>query len=233
MASKKYIIDGIGEITVYKRRGSRRMNLRIVGNQIRVTQPLWLPYAAGVQFAQGNQVWVQQQRQKLPTQAVEHGMAIGKERTLVFESAPALRTRITTTHIIVYVPHGSTTDSEAVQRAAIAAIKRALKKEAEATLPKRLAYAAEKYDFSYRTVHCKSMRTRWGSCNSSKEITLNIFLMMVPWELIDYVLIHELAHTKHMHHGDDFWSEVAAVVPDYKERRKQLKIIQHLIAHLQ
>lgn len=233
MASKKYSLDGIGEITVYKRRGTRRMNLRIVGNQIRITQPAWLPYASGVQFAHKNREWIDKQRKKIPTQLVEHGLLVGKERTVVFEPSDLLRTRITSTHIIICVPVTMQYSDATVQQLAVAAIKRALKKEAELTLPERLAYCAEKYGFSYKSVYCKSMRTRWGSCNNNKEITLNIFLMMVPWELIDYVLIHELAHTKHLHHGDGFWQEVAAVMPDYKERRKQLKAIQHSIAYLQ
>ncbi len=57
--------------------------------------------------------------------------------------------------------------------------------------------------------------------------------MMVPWELIDYVLIHELVHTKYLNHGADFWGALEQIMPDYKERRKQLKTIQHTISHLQ
>jgi len=233
MAAKTYTLDGIGDVTVYKRRGTRRMNLRLVGGSIRVTQPTWLPYAAGVQFAHSNLAWITKQRQKQPTIALEHGAQIGKEHTLVFERDATLRTRVTATYIIIYVPSTMQQSDDKVQKAAKIAVKRALKKEAEETLPDRLAFCADEYGFSYRTVHCKSMRTRWGSCNNNKEITLNIFLMMVPWELIDYVLVHELAHTQHLHHGPDFWGTVERIMPDYKERRKQLKTIQHSIAPLQ
>jgi predicted metal-dependent hydrolase len=233
MAAKTYTIEGIGEVTVYKRRGTHKMNLRIVGGQIRVTQPTWLPYATGVQFARSNTTWIESQRQKQPSIVLENGTNIGKSYTLVFDHDIKLRTRLTDTHIIIYMPRGVTAADESAQNIAKTAVKRALKKEAEAKLPERLAFVAQKYGFNYKSVHCKSMRTRWGSCNNNKEITLNIFLMMVPWELIDYVLVHELAHTQHLHHGPDFWGTVEAVMPDYKERRKQLKIIQGSIAHLQ
>ncbi len=233
MASKIYNLDGIGDVTVYKRRGTRRMNLRIVGGKIRVTQPLWLPYNAGLQFAQSNQAWITKQRTKQPQHLIDEGMAIGKQRILRYEPGETLRTRITNDELIIYVPPHAPMSSEKVQELAKAAIKRALKKEAGAVLPERLAFCAQKYGFTYTSVHCKSMRSRWGSCNNSKEITLNIFLMMVPWELVDYVIIHELAHTKHLHHGQDFWDEVEAILPDYKLRRKALKEIQHTVSHLQ
>ena len=233
MASKIYNLDGIGEVTVYKRRGTRRMNLRIVGGKVRVTQPTWLPYAAGVQFAQSNKNWLETQRIKQPNTFVEEGMTVGKQRVVRYESGDSLRTRITDTELIIYVPPHMPIQSEAVQDITKTAIKRSLKKEAEEVLPERLAYCAETYGYDYTSVHCKSMRSRWGSCNNNKEITLNIFLMMVPWELVDYVLIHELSHTKHLHHGEDFWDEVASVMPDYKLRRKALKEIQHTISYLQ
>lgn len=233
MAAKTYNLEGIGDVTVYKRSGTKRMNMRLVGGEIRITQPPWLPYAAGVKFAHSNTVWIEAQRQKQPLLQLVDNTPIGKSLTLIFEPDTTLRSRITESHIIVYVPASTHYSDKKVQNIAKTAIKRALKKEAESKLPDRLAYCAQKYGFSYTSVHCKSMRTRWGSCNNNKEITLNIFLMMVPWELIDYVLVHELAHTEHLHHGLDFWNTVAEIMPDYKERRRQLKIIQNSIAPLQ
>lgn len=234
MAAKVYNLDGIGEVTVYKRRGTRRLNLRIVSGKIRVTQPTWLPYAAGVQFATTNQAWIAKQRIKQPSVSLDDGMQIGKHHILnISPGAEQLRTRITDNELIIHLPPHMSVHDLTNQPIVMSAIKRVLKQEAEQELPDRLAYCADIYDFNYTSVHCKSMRSRWGSCNNQKEITLNIFLMMAPWELIDYVLIHELVHTKHLHHGTDFWAAVAAIMPDYKQRRKQLKEIQSQIMHLQ
>ena len=64
---------------------------------------------------------------------------------------------------------------------------------------------------------------RWGSCSSDQMITLSYFLMQLPWDLIDYVILHELAHTKHLNHGPGFWSELEALCPDARARRKSIK----------
>lgn len=233
MASKVFTIDSIGDITVYKRRGTHKINMRIVSGKVRVTQPAWLPYASGVQFAKANVTWVQKQIQIQPAFALHDGMLLGKARSISVEPGDTLRTRITDSKLLIYIPPYLRTDSPEVLAIIQPAIKRALKKESEQLLPERVAICAQQYDFDYSSVHCKSMRSRWGSCTSQKDITLNIFLMMAPWELIDYVIVHELVHTKHLHHGPAFWAAVQAIVPDYKQRRKDLKHIQATIAALQ
>lgn len=232
MATKTYNIDGIGEITVYKRRGTRKLSMRYVSGKLRVTQPAWLPYAAGVQFVRANAAWVAKNRQNSTVYLCD-GMKVGKAHNISFEPGSALRTRITETEILVYIPPSLTPKSPEVEKLCISAIKRTLKKQAQIHLPYRLAYCAKTYGFKYSSVYCKSMRSRWGSCNGKNEITLNIFLMMLPWELIDYVLVHELVHTEHMHHGKAFWDRVGEILPDYKQRRKKLKELQAAISPLQ
>ncbi len=66
-------------------------------------------------------------------------------------------------------------------------------------------------------------KARWGSCDAAGNIKLNWRLMMLPPNLRDYVLIHELAHLKEMNHSAAFWKEVQKLCPDYRERRKALK----------
>lgn len=232
MATRTYNLADIGDVTVYKRRGTRKLSMRYVGGKLRVTQPTWLPYAAGVQFVKTNTAWIAKNK-------IDHsvylydGMKIGKAHNLSFEAGETLRTRITESEILVYVPPNLTPKSPEVEKLCISAIKRTLKKQAEIHLPYRLAYCAKTYGFKYMSVYCKSMRSRWGSCNNKSEIILNIFLMMLPWELIDYVIVHELVHTEHLHHGPEFWERVGEVLPDYKQRRKRLKSMQASISPLQ
>lgn len=66
-------------------------------------------------------------------------------------------------------------------------------------------------------------RTRWGSCSSRGAVSLSWRLMLVPGRLADYVVVHELAHLRQMNHSPAFWGEVAAVLPDYPERRRALR----------
>jgi len=78
---------------------------------------------------------------------------------------------------------------------------------------------------SYTEIKFRKMKSRWGSCSSKKTITLNTELMKVKKELIDYVLVHELAHLKHMNHSKEFHSLVENYLSDSKVLRKELKNI--------
>ena len=64
---------------------------------------------------------------------------------------------------------------------------------------------AERFGLTYRKVRITGARSRWGSCTSAKTISLSCYLMLVPSHLIDYVILHELAHTREMNHGPRFW----------------------------
>jgi predicted metal-dependent hydrolase len=111
----------------------------------------------------------------------------------------------------------------AVQSAVKKTAERALRKEAEKLLPPRLGELAKKHGFTYKSIRIKKLTSRWGSCSSERVITLNYFLMQLPWRLIDYVLIHELVHTKHLNHSSGFWSEFDRTMPGAKKIRAELK----------
>lgn len=69
----------------------------------------------------------------------------------------------------------------------------------------------------------RNQKTRWGSCSSKGNINLNYQLYYLPEELLDYVVIHELAHRRYMNHSAQFWAEVGTYCPDYKARRAKLR----------
>ena len=83
---------------------------------------------------------------------------------------------------------------------------------------------AEKVGYSPNTITIKNMKTRWGSCNSiKKSVVFNCQLMYKPISVIEYIVLHELAHIPHPHHQKEFWAFVEKYMPDWKERRKLLK----------
>jgi len=96
-------------------------------------------------------------------------------------------------------------------------------------LSARLNQLAGKYGFTYNRLFIRNQRTRWGTCSSRNNISLNINLLRLPQELQDYVMLHELAHTKHKNHSRDFWAEMdrlarrGGLVGDAKKLRKQMK----------
>ena len=75
----------------------------------------------------------------------------------------------------------------------------------------------------FKEVKITQTKTTWGTCNTSKKLTFNLRLAMAPKSVIDYVVVHELAHLKHMNHDRSFWNTVGKVLPDYKEIQGYLK----------
>ena len=75
----------------------------------------------------------------------------------------------------------------------------------------------------FNMVRIKDVKTLWGSCSSRKNLNFNRKLFLLPEKLIDYICVHELAHLKQMNHSEKFWKEVEKLIPDYRERRAELK----------
>ena len=95
--------------------------------------------------------------------------------------------------------------------------------KAKRSLIERLDYLAGKYGFTYQQVFIKNQQTRWGSCSSKDNISLNINLACLPQELQDYVILHELVHTRHKNHSKKFWAAMDELVGDSKQLRKQMR----------
>lgn len=90
-------------------------------------------------------------------------------------------------------------------------------------LEKRVLSYAEKMGLSYNTIRVKDVSSHWGSCSVHRNLNFNYRLAMLPVELADYVIVHELCHLREMNHSSRFWELVEEVLPDYKQRRRQLK----------
>jgi len=97
------------------------------------------------------------------------------------------------------------------------------KRQIRRLIEQRVAYYAELMGIAYGKIAIRSQRTRWGSCSSDGNLNFNCRLLFVPQDLLDYVVVHELAHRRHMDHSPEFWSEVEKYMPDYRERRERLK----------
>jgi len=227
MPSKEVVVPELGTIELYKRKGSRNIRLSVTPDgRIRVSMPPWVPFQSGLAFAKSKAGWIADQQKKTKQVILINRQSIGKAHHLYFEpSAAALSvsSRLRATQATVTYPSGLAESDRAVQKAARQVAIRALRSEAEALLPKRINYLAEKGGFTYKSVQVKQLKRRWGSCNQSKEIVINLFLVQLPWQLIDYVLWHELSHTKYLHHGEDFWGELLRHEPKAKELRREMR----------
>ena len=102
-------------------------------------------------------------------------------------------------------------------------LKKWYKKQADAYITKRVEYYKTIIDVTVNSVSIKSRKTQWGSCDSNGDITFSWRLVMARPDAIDYVVIHELCHRKHMDHSNAFWNEVKKYMPDYKKQKQWLE----------
>ena len=98
--------------------------------------------------------------------------------------------------------------------------------QAKCYLPPRSMHFAERFDFPLGKVSVRGQKTLWGSCSGNGEISLNWRLMLMPSDVVDYVLIHELCHLRHSNHSSQFWALVASCMPDFTERQGRLRSLQ-------
>jgi predicted metal-dependent hydrolase len=232
MAVKKIEIPDLGEVSLYKRRGLRSIRLTIGHEgEVRVSLPYWVPYGVGREFAASRKEWIKSKRN--PVSRLRHGSRIGKAHHLAFipdSGRRSLATRIAGNgEIKIFLPENITSDHSEAQNAAKKASVRALKQQGEKLLPYRLETLARKHGFDYRNVSVKQLKSRWGSCSDHGNIALNCYLMQLPWHLIDYVILHELLHTRIMAHGPKFWNELENYVPNLKSIRKEMKAYRPIL----
>jgi hypothetical protein len=97
------------------------------------------------------------------------------------------------------------------------------RKAAAVALKDRTSELAARFNFSYRRVSVRAQRTRWGSCSRDNNINLNIQLMRLPDDLRDYVILHELTHTKVKNHSREFWGMLDQFVPGAKAFDRRLR----------
>lgn len=233
MAFKEFQLEGVGDVTVYKRRGSRTIRLTLADNgKIKVTIPAWASYKTGIGFAEARSDWILEHRSTHTNSVLNEGQAIGKAHRLHFVANERVTTaiaRIRGSEIIIqHAPQLPVTASVIQKKAADTALK-ALKLQATKLLKQRLDMLADTHGYTYRSMAVKQLKSRWGSCDQDKNIVFNVYLMQLPWHLIDYVIMHELAHTKVLRHGSPFWQEMQRHTPNAKQLRSELHSYQPVL----
>ena len=103
------------------------------------------------------------------------------------------------------------------------------RKVARKILCRRIGELAQLHNFVYNRVSIRKQKTRWGSCSTKNNINLNANLLHLPPELMDYVLLHELVHTRVKNHSKDFWDELETVVPNARQVDRRLKDYQYCL----
>lgn len=217
-----------GTIAVYRRRGATRISFRMGTNgQPKITAPFGVPKLALKIFLRTSHAQIAKiindhraKNHYLP------GMVIGKTHLLKLEYDAGLaqcQIKVRPNFLVVRLPMDRQIEDESVQVQIRPYVKKLLKKQAKEILLPRLAFLAREHGFKYQHAKLSHASTRWGSCSSKGVITLNISLVSLSNELIDYVLIHELCHLRQMNHSRAFWAEVGRIIPNYRQCESHLK----------
>lgn len=214
-----------GDITVRRSMRASAIRISVAPNgSLRASIPTYAPLFVLKRFIKSSRQHLRSMlAQEAPSYRLHDGMQIGKSHKLVVRSSNETSVKRVGQAIIVSLASTDKLSDLDVEKKVRSVMQAALRIEAKSHLPKRLAYLAQRLDCDYEKVRFSHASGRWGSCNSQGTISLNIALMKLPFELIDYVIIHELCHTKQMNHSPQFWALVELADPDYKTHRKQLK----------
>jgi len=213
-----------GPVTVRRTAQSKSMRATVAPNgSLRISVPSYAPLFMVRRMIAGARPELRRLLETRPALLLHDGMPIGKSHSLLLRTGTATTIRRAGQQLVVTIPTDESANDPELVRAVRGHMQTILRREAKHYLPRRIEHIAKTYDLKFSSLRFSHASSRWGSCNQKKAISLNIGLMNLPFELIDYVLVHELAHTKHLNHSASFWNEVERADPDYKLHRKQLK----------
>jgi predicted metal-dependent hydrolase len=213
--------------TVRVSRRARRLSVRVYpGGRVEVVVPPGASPAAVQKFVGTHRQWIHRRVADLSTAAAIDDRrptsiklpAIGRHYAVEYQHAagPAVRVRVGGESVIIV--SGPLHDDRAVT----AALRGWLADVAREQLGNELARVAAEGGFRYSRAQIRRQRTRWGSCSATGTISMNVCLLFLRPQVVRYLLIHELCHTRHMNHSNRFWSLVESFEPDYRELDREL-----------
>ena len=218
-----------------RRRGRRGVGLKIDGSGMTVAASLTTPISAIEDLIGKNSSWVLKKlgewsHRKIMPQRWQTGAIIsflGEPLTLMID-AGAAKTRVeqAQSHLFVHVK-APINGADAIAHQAEAAVVGWYKKQALPHMAQRAFFYAKLHQLTPPRVFLSSANSRWGSCNSRREIRFSWRLMKARPALIDYVVCHELSHLRHMNHSAHFWAEVERMCSDYALLKTELDQNDH------
>jgi predicted metal-dependent hydrolase len=229
---KTVLVEPVGEVKLIKNKRSRHIRLRVnPKGEAQLTMPVSASEKNAIQFIKSKSDWIQKQQKK-----IRAGLTIFTPDTQFRTKFHELRIVITeqnklSNHIgngilQINVPSKFDIQQPEVQQFIKNLIIKLMTHEAKIYLPKRIQELANKHGFTFQKVFVKHVKTRWGSCSAVNNINLNIHLMRLPDQLIDYVILHELVHTKVKNHSKIFWDLLEKIYPGAKSFNKELRNYQ-------
>jgi predicted metal-dependent hydrolase len=232
MSSKKIQMADLGIVQLIKNQRAKHLRITVKPfENVRVTLPVGVSFREAEKFVHSKSDWIKKHQQKI--KSTEHKRTVFDEDTnfrtkkhkLIINKTDdkEITARISGGEINVLYPQRLSVQQESVQFFIRRVIEEALRIEAKQYIPARVKEFAEKFNFVYNKVFIKNIKSRWGSCSKKGNLNFSLHLMLLPEELIDYVILHELAHTEQHNHSKNFWAILDRIYDNAKAVDRKLK----------
>jgi predicted metal-dependent hydrolase len=229
MTETTHSISIAGKTIPYKIRVStraRRLRITVSACGVTVTLPNGVPQREAERFLQQNAVWLNAQLERssrlakpspLPADVILwHGEAVQLQRIEEADRKSRVKVEESKGRLKVYMPDGSKASTRL-------AAETWMRSNARAEIEQVVMEQARRMNARPKAISIRDQRTRWGSCSSRGNLAFNWRLVMTPPGVLQYVVVHELAHLFELNHSKDFWDIVAKYFPDYKKARTWLR----------
>lgn len=224
-------LPGIGEIKVRRSANIKYLRIRMAaGRGIWVSVPFGVSRKQTEKFLMENRNWILENRKSMEIyeQDTGVGLKIGAEiktklHTLKIVETEELKPAYRIQGEIITLSIPKTVEFSRIEKIVQQFVLEIYTMECRQYLPQRVKHYADKFGFKYGRLTFRNNVTNWGSCSFENNISLNIKLMKLPDEIIDYIILHELCHTIEKNHSADFWKLVGKVCPNYANLRVRLR----------
>lgn len=231
MSSKTIKVNST-EILLKKNPRARYMNITVKPfSGVRITIPVRASFYEAEKLAHEKITWIEEHVARMEDYIKssaaydENTISQTRNHKLVLRTSKDQRisARVKNGLILIKYPLGKDVKSLEIQKVIRKGIESAYREEAKEYLPKRLNDFSDKFELPFNELFIKNIKSRWGSCSGKNNINLSIHLMRLPDHLIDYILLHELAHTRVKNHSRKFWDFLDSLINDAKKLDKELK----------
>ncbi len=224
----EFLEVGRHKVLVSKRKGQRTIRLRVNTQGTAVlSMPKRYPKYLGATYLKTKLSWLD--KHTFAINQIKDGSMLFTNQLVKVDSDSALRNSTKVEPGLVTFKLKQSVADPASQKYITTKVKKLYSDELTKVIEQRLNYFCDITGLKYSSFTVKSHHSKWGSCDRHRQLQFSLYLLGCTQELIDYVVLHELAHTEHMHHQKEFWALCETYMPDYVVRRKQLKKAKMLL----
>jgi predicted metal-dependent hydrolase len=225
-------IDEIGTVLFRKSKRAKHVNITVKPfKDVVVSVPENTTYKVAENILREHTDWVQREQEKMRSHESQYTW-FELDRSYQFKdisvevissSTAGVESTMKGKKLIVLIPHEVDIDSSAVQEAIRAEIEQVIKSRAKEVLPQLARTLAEKHHVPVQKIYIRRATTRWGSCSPKNNLSLSYFLYLLPDHLIEYAILHELAHVKIKDHSKAYWLHLESMIPNAKRLDREIK----------